>query len=50
MDCKLDESEIISIDELLDPCGKYSLELENTFKSIEFTPRQELISNILMNA
>jgi hypothetical protein len=43
-------SEIINIDEMLDPFGKCSQELENTLKSIDYSPREELISNILMNA
>jgi len=50
MDYSGDESEIIDIDELFDPSGKISLELEKTFKNVDFTPRQEIISNILQKA
>jgi len=49
MDYSGDESEIINIDEMLDPYGKCSRELQNTFKSLDFSPRKELIHNILMN-
>jgi len=43
-------AEFINIDEVLDPHGKCSQELENVFKDIVFTPREELIVTILMNA
>ncbi len=44
------ENELINIDEMLDPSGKYSLELKNSFESINFSPRQEIIEKILLNA
>ena len=44
------ESEIINVDELLDPWGKCSMELENTFQNFDFSPTQEAINNILMKA
>ena len=44
------ENELIDIDEMLDPYGQSYLELENTLKSIDFSPRKELIEKILMNA
>lgn len=44
------ENELIDIDEMLDPFGKCSQELENSFKSINFSPRMEIIEKILLNA
>ncbi len=41
------EGEIININDMLDPFGKCSNELEYTFKGIVFTPDEQLISNIL---
>jgi len=43
-------AEFINVDEVLDPHGKCSQELEDVFKDIIFTPREELIVTILMNA
>jgi hypothetical protein len=50
MDSTVDESQFINVDEMLDPLGKCSIELEKAFKSIDFSPSKEVISNILMNA
>ncbi len=50
MDGSEGENELINIDEMLDPFGKCSLELENSFKSINFSPRKEIVEKILMNA
>lgn len=44
------ESELIDIDEWLDPEGIYGLELDSIFEKVSFTPRQEIIENILRNA
>lgn len=50
MDGPEGESEIINVDELLDPWGAYSKELENAFRNFDFSPSQESINNILMKA
>ncbi len=41
------QDELFDVYEMLDPLGKYSSELEDTFKNIEYIPRNELISKIL---
>jgi hypothetical protein len=42
-------AEFINVDEILDPNGKCSKELDIAFKSIVFSPSEELIAKILMN-
>jgi hypothetical protein len=44
------EKQCINIDEMLDPYGKSSKELNETFKGVDISPRKELIDKILMNA
>ena len=44
------ENELININDMLDPTGKYSQELESTFKCIDYSPPSKLIENILMNS
>ena len=48
MDYSEGDSEIIDVDEFLDPFGKCSIELERTFKNIDFSPPEDIIANILM--
>ncbi len=43
-------NDCIDIDEMLDPYGKSSLELERTFRNIQFSPSNEVLERILMNA
>jgi hypothetical protein len=43
-------AEFINIDEILDPKGKCSQELDVAFKGIVFSPSEELIAKILLNA
>jgi hypothetical protein len=50
MDGSEDDSEIINVYDLLDPYGKSCKELETVFTGIEYSPRQEIISNILLKA
>ena len=45
-----DENEITDVGELLDPEGKYNAELDKILSCIEYSPRQEVIENILKNA
>jgi hypothetical protein len=45
-----EENEIIDIDEMLDPAGKYNAELDSVLRCIDFSPRQEVIEKILKNA
>ena len=49
MDIAEGKSEFIDIDEMLDPYGKCSIALERTFKNISLSPRQEVITKILMH-
>jgi len=44
------ENQITDIDEMLDPQGKYGIELENLFNHVSFSPRKDLIDKILMKA
>ena len=43
------ENELFNLNDILDPCGKCNIELENIFKCIELSPRNETIKKILLN-
>jgi len=43
-------NEITDIDEMLDPNGKYGIELKKIFNHVSFSPRKDLIDKILMKA
>ena len=44
------DDQLISVNDMLDPYGNCSKELGKHFDNLVFTPREELISNILRNA
>lgn len=49
LDSSEGDDQIISVNDLLDPYGNSNKELEKHFDNLVFTPREELISNILRN-
>ncbi len=43
------ESELVNVDDMLDPTGKCSKELQYTFGNLDLSPGNEVIQKILMS-